>query len=645
MRISLLTFVLTVSLVSSVRADFPVGDLNGDCDVNSLDLKIFVEQWLDPPGCSAHPNDCADLDGLNGINSADFALLAANWLIKTGSLQVTILPPEAAAAGTQWRMDGGTWQDSGYTETCVTVGTHIVEYKPIPDWNEPNSQTVQINEDQTTTTTGTYVQQIGSLQVTILPPGAVTAGAKWRVDGGAWRDSDYIESGLPVGSHTVDYKPVTDWNEPNSHTVQIDDGQTTTVTGTYIQQTGLLRVTISPQAVINAGAQWRVDDGTWRSSDYTESGLAVDSHTVEYKPVIGWNRPANETVQISDGQMTSTSGTYILQTGSLRVTISPQEAIDAGAQWRVDGGTWRDSNYTESGMLVGFYPVEFSMIDDWITPATRMVQINDNQTTTTSGIYIQQIHEQLKINEFMASNASVEPLEEGELLDGNNESSDWIEIYNPTDVTVDLDGWYLTDSNNNWTKWQFPSGIQIDPGEFLIIFASQKTYEENPLNYPYLDPGGYYHTNFELDKDNGEYLALVAPDGNTVVHEYSPKFPSQLTNISYGLAQYDATLVPTGATATYHVPTSADAALGTNWTSPDFNDSAWDTGGTGLGFGSAIIETGQDIGTPSAAGFYSVDNGVYTVEGDGEDIWGPTDDFYYVYTPLTGDGEIIARPH
>ncbi|MHC4284543.1 MAG: hypothetical protein ACYSWZ_16455, partial [Planctomycetota bacterium] len=67
MRISLLTFVLTVSLVGPVSAEFPVGDLNGDCDVNSLDLKIFVEQWLDPSGCSGHPDDCADFDSVNGI--------------------------------------------------------------------------------------------------------------------------------------------------------------------------------------------------------------------------------------------------------------------------------------------------------------------------------------------------------------------------------------------------------------------------------------------------------------------------------------------------------------------------------------------------------------------------------------------------
>ncbi|MHC4111660.1 MAG: lamin tail domain-containing protein, partial [Planctomycetota bacterium] len=91
------------------------------------------------------------------------------------------------------------------------------------------------------------------------------------------------------------------------------------------------------------------------------------------------------------------------------------------------------------------------------------------------------------ISEFMASNASQPPLDEGELLDGDGQSSDWIEIYNPTQTAVNLDRWYLTNSKSNLTKWQFPDGLQIEPGEFLIIFASRKTYEENSLNYPYLD--------------------------------------------------------------------------------------------------------------------------------------------------------------
>ncbi|MHC4693994.1 MAG: lamin tail domain-containing protein, partial [Planctomycetota bacterium] len=213
----------------------------------------------------------------------------------------------------------------------------------------------------------------------------------------------------------------------------------------------------------------------------------------------------------------------------------------------------------------------------------------------------------LVISEFLASNGSNKPPlppKEGDLLDGNGDSSDWIEIYNPSGDTVQLDGWYLTDNDSNLTKWQFPDGLQVKPGEFLIVFASKKTYEENPYNYPYLDSLDYYHTNFELNQQ-GDYLALVAPDGVAIVHEYGQEYPDQLTDVSYGLTQYASTLVSAGAMASYHVPISGDGALGTTWADVTFDDSTWDTGKTGLGFGvggpprvaynDVIYQSGQTI--------------------------------------------------
>ncbi|NIP25211.1 MAG: hypothetical protein GWN67_10850, partial [Phycisphaerae bacterium] len=306
-----------------------------------------------------------------------------------GSLQVTILPQAAIDANAQWRVDGGPWQDSGYTEPNLTVGPHTVEYKPITDWKEPNSQTVQINDGQTTTTSGTYLQA-GSVRVTISPPEAITAGAQWRVDGGTWRDSNDTESNLAIGLHTIEYKQISNWNEPNSQTVQINYAQTTTTSGTYTQA-GSLQVTISPPEAITAGAQWRVDGGAWQDSNNIVTNLTLGSHTVEYSVIAGFNKPSNQTVQINYAQTTTTTGTYTLQSGSLQVTISPPEAVAAGAQWRVDGGPWHDSGHTEPNLAVGTHTVEYSVIAGWNEPNSETVQINDGQTTTTTGTYIQQL--------------------------------------------------------------------------------------------------------------------------------------------------------------------------------------------------------------------------------------------------------------
>lgn len=80
---SFLTLLLAIPSASSVRAaGYPVGDLDGTCEVNWQDTLIFVGQWLDPSGHTGYGN--ANLDGLNGIDLSDFALLAQNWFIASG---------------------------------------------------------------------------------------------------------------------------------------------------------------------------------------------------------------------------------------------------------------------------------------------------------------------------------------------------------------------------------------------------------------------------------------------------------------------------------------------------------------------------------------------------------------------------------
>jgi hypothetical protein len=181
------------------------------------------------------------------------------------------------------------------------------------------------------------------------------------------------------------------------------------------------------------------------------------------------------------------------------------------------------------------------------------------------------------ITEFMASNGST-------LLDGDGEASDWIELFNAGDEPVDLAGWHLTDRAADLARWTFPSTV-IEPGAFLIVFASGKDM---------VDPQGYLHTNFALDAD-GEYIALVRPDGATVVSEFGPggaEFPQQFSDVSYGISMDSATttLITHGAEAEVLIPTAADAALlGALWTEASFvpgasGESAWISGPTAIGY-------------------------------------------------------------
>ena len=177
--------------------------------------------------------------------------------------------------------------------------------------------------------------------------------------------------------------------------------------------------------------------------------------------------------------------------------------------------------------------------------------------------------ETLLISEFMAAN-------NGPVLDQDGDASDWIELYNAGSASVNLAGWKLTDDAANLAKWTFPA-TNLAAGNYLLVFASGKNRAV---------AGQQLHTSFALD-NAGEYLALVKPDGVTIAHQYAPIFPPQISGVSYGVEVSVATslFVTNGNFARWRVPTSS-GAMPAGWATTNFNDAAWTSGATGLGYGS-----------------------------------------------------------
>ncbi|MHC4706205.1 MAG: lamin tail domain-containing protein, partial [Planctomycetota bacterium] len=77
----------TFTILPGTVQPCPKGDLDGDCDVDFNDVDFFVFQWLDPPGsCGGYM--CANMDGLDGVDMRDFALLADNWLVESWPIKI-----------------------------------------------------------------------------------------------------------------------------------------------------------------------------------------------------------------------------------------------------------------------------------------------------------------------------------------------------------------------------------------------------------------------------------------------------------------------------------------------------------------------------------------------------------------------------
>ncbi len=136
------------------------------------------------------------------------------------------------------------------------------------------------------------------------------------------------------------------------------------------------------------------------------------------------------------------------------------------------------------------------------------------------------------------------------ILDEDGDTPDWIEIYNSGPDPIDLTGYSLVDSSTIDTPWIFPD-MSIMSGAHLLLFASDKDRNEVPLRW---------ETVIDLG-DNWNYIV-----------------PNQ--------------------------------ELPTNWNSIDFDDSTWDTGISGFGYGdnddstivsnvmSVFIRTTFEVETP-----------------------------------------------
>lgn len=109
------------------------------------------------------------------------------------------------------------------------------------------------------------------------------------------------------------------------------------------------------------------------------------------------------------------------------------------------------------------------------------------------------------INEIMTNNDTT-------LADGAGDFEDWIEFYNAGETVADLSGFGLSDNEDRLGKWLFPSSTVIEPGEYLLVFASGKEDQEIPE--------GELHASFSL-RNGDEPVILTTPE-DAVIDRLDP---------------------------------------------------------------------------------------------------------------------------
>ena len=173
----------------------------------------------------------------------------------------------------------------------------------------------------------------------------------------------------------------------------VEDGGTATLTATLaaaVDEDWTLHLeaqqtpTTSPAGFTLSSADIMVTAGQTAGTATVTAGTfpdEVESLSVVFRitrittPRCSWD------VNIPAGALT------IIHRGSLQVTLLPALAVGSGAQWRVDGGEWQNSDAIVRHLTAGAHTVDYKAAAHFVEPASESVTITDGVLTQITRTY------------------------------------------------------------------------------------------------------------------------------------------------------------------------------------------------------------------------------------------------------------------
>ena len=174
----------------------------------------------------------------------------------------------------------------------------------------------------------------------------------------------------------------------------------------------------------------------------------------------------------------------------------------------------------------------------------------------------------LKINEVLVTN-------EQNYQDDYGLHNAWIEIFNTSFASVNIEGCYLTNDKDNPTKYPIPKGdvlTLIKPLQHILFWADG------------MPNRGTFHVSFTLDPSKENYIALYDSNGKTLIDEITVP-AGMLADQSYAREEDGSAnwVIKGGGEHSYVTPSTNNMTLDKNEKIENFKKHDAD------GFGMAII--------------------------------------------------------
>lgn len=274
-----------------------------------------------------------------------------------------------------------------------------------------------------------------------------------------WAFEDIPDQPIEAGQ-VPEHNPVGVIESPNSRVFNTCAGYTIDFTMRATDQGGDLRLS---EVYLDGSFQGHAayDDGydgtaTWSHKFDTAGTYTVSFNTLDLAGNYG-----------TGDQWTVEVDVYSDSTGTLEVTITPQEAVEAGARWKVVGYTeWLDSEQAAYDLPPGYLRVDFNGVEGWFEPETLWVR-------TIGHLPVSEIVEYKRVPGFQL----------GQIPPGSAPHGMTLEFY------VEAD--WLQDPLFTMAIDDEPVGaISLDTSSGLFLYEPNEAYDRVPFNVTFAASSG-----------------------------------------------------------------------------------------------------------------------------------------------------------
>ena len=127
----------------------------------------------------------------------------------------------------------------------------------------------------------------------------------------------------------------------------------------------------------------------------------------------------------------------------------------------------------------------------------------DNNMSFEAYFELPAVNQRVVINELSATKSK-------KAVDDFGEREDWIELFNPSNREIDLEGFYITDNLLNKQKHKLegqPGSLTIAPGAYMILWADDHTHQ------------GSRHLSFKLSSSGEDVGLYEMVNGELITHD------------------------------------------------------------------------------------------------------------------------------